>query len=287
MPISSSSVTCSTNFLTSPTVKRALRAIDSPAYTKARNKNPLLPEITSATPKAEIFKLLPLSLLALRVSKSDPHEGHGHAPSKPQKRVKGLWTVKIEQQQDINDDLHYVWLYEGPQWRTKLYAVGALTLIMAIVMFPLWPFKLRIGVWYLSMGFLGLIGLFFAMALFRLILFCVTVFTVPPGLWLYPNLFEDVGFFDSFRPVWGWQEVSPPFSLFFQLDVGAVRLIAIDEQDKKAKKAKKSKKGDSGKKDDAKSIETSASTNGTGVTNGQVSKRHAHAAPRVEEVEDE
>jgi len=57
------------------------------------------------------------------------------------------------------------------------------------------------------MGLLGLIGLFFVMAIFRLILFCATVFTVPPGLWLYPNLFEDVGFFDSFRPVWGWQEV--------------------------------------------------------------------------------
>ena len=195
--------------------------------------------------------------------------------------------MKIEQQQDINDDLHYVWLYEGPQWRTKLYAVGALILIMTIVMFPLWPFKLRIGVWYLSMGFLGLIGLFFAMAIFRLILFCVTVFTVPPGLWLYPNLFEDVGFFDSFRPVWGWQEVSPPFSLCFRFDEGAVRLIAIDGQDKKAKKAKKPKKGDSGKKADAKSIEASASTNAMGTTNGQVSKRHAHAAPRVEEVEDE
>lgn len=158
---------------------------------------------------------------------------------------------------------------------------------MTVVMFPLWPFKLRIGVWYLSMGFLGLIGLFFAMAIFRLILFCVTVFTVPPGLWLYPNLFEDVGFFDSFRPVWGWQEVSPPISLCFQLDKGAVRLIAIDGQDKKAKKAKKPKKRDSGKKADAKSIEASAPTNGTGTTNRQVSKRHAHAAPRVEEVEDE
>ncbi|KAG9737635.1 hypothetical protein KCU59_g9350, partial [Aureobasidium melanogenum] len=68
--------------------------------------------------------------------------------------------------------------------------------------------KLRIGVWYLSMGCLGLLGLFFAMAIFRLILFLVTMFTVPPGLWLYPNLFEDVGFFDSFRPVWGWQETA-------------------------------------------------------------------------------
>lgn len=54
---------------------------------------------------------------------------------------------------------------------------------------------------------MGLLGLFFAMSIFRLILFCVTVFVVPPGLWLYPNLFEDVGFFDSFKPLWGWQEV--------------------------------------------------------------------------------
>lgn len=124
------------------------------------------------------------------------------------KRVKGLWTVKVEQQQEARDEFHYVWLYEGAQWKTKLYAVGALALILAIVFFPVWPYKLRIGVWYLSMGCLGLLGLFFAMAIFRLILFLVTMFTVPPGLWLYPNLFEDVGFFDSFRPVWGWQETA-------------------------------------------------------------------------------
>ena len=189
-------------------VKRALRALQSPAYKTACSKNSLLPSVTDANTASETFKLLPLSLLALRVSKSDPHEGHNHGPSpKSQKRVKGLWTVKIEQQQDISDELHYVWLYEGPQWKTKLYAAGALVLIMAVVMFPLWPMKLRIGVWYLSMGMLGLIGLFFAMAIFRAILFAVTYFAVPPGLWLYPNLFEDVGFFDSFRPVWGWQEV--------------------------------------------------------------------------------
>ena len=158
-------------------------------------------------PAAEIFKLLPLSLLALRVSKIDPHEGHGHAPPKKTKQTKGLWTVKIEQQQDINPDLHYMFLYEGSQWKMKLYAVGALILVLGVVLFPLWPVQLRIGVWYLSMGMLGLIGLFFAMAIFRLILFIITMFAVPPGLWLYPNLFEDVGFFDSFRPLWGWQEV--------------------------------------------------------------------------------
>lgn len=150
-----------------------------------------------------------MSLLALRVSKIDPHEGHDHAPGAHKvKRTKGLWTVKIEQQQECRDELHFAWFYEGSQIKQKLYAAGALFLVFAIVMFPLWPMKLRLGVWYLSMGLLGLIGLFFVMAIFRLILFCVTVLAVPPGLWLYPNLFEDVGFFDSFRPVWGWQEVS-------------------------------------------------------------------------------
>lgn len=231
-------------------------------------------------PKTEIFKLLPLSLLALRVSKIDPHAGHDHAPSKPQKRVKGLWTVKIEQQQDITDDLHYVWLYEGPQWRMKLYAVGALILIMTVVMFPLWPVTLRIGVWYLSMGFLGLIGLFFAMAIFRLILFCVTVFTVPPGLWLYPNLFEDVGFFDSFRPVWGWQEVS---CILHLIGYRSLTQISSQEKKKKGKKSKKGEKGEGSKGADA-AIATATATNSG---SGEVSRRHAHAAPRVEEVEDE
>jgi translocation protein SEC62 len=193
-------------------VKRAIRAIQSPAYAAASAKKPtLLPPVTDRASAEEVFKLLPLSLLALRVSKIDPHEGHDHGPpAKPKKRTKGLWTVKIEQQQDIRDELHYIWLQDGPQWRTKLYAAGALLAIMTLVLFPLWPIQLRIGVWYLSMGMLGLIGLFFAMAIFRLILFCITVFAIPPGLWLYPNLFEDVGFFDSFRPLWGWQEVRRP-----------------------------------------------------------------------------
>jgi len=257
-----------------PLVKRALRALQSPAYTKAASKKKSgLPPVDSPATASEVFKLLPLSLLALRVSKVDPHAGHDHAPPAKQKRTKGLWHVKIEQQQDINDELHYVWLYEGPQWKQKLYAGGALAAILAAVMFPLWPVTLRIGVWYLSMGLLGLIGLFFAMAICRLILFCVTVFTVPPGLWLYPNLFEDVGFFDSFRPVWGWQEVCPkPFP----------HRIAITnwKQDKK-KKSKNVSKAGKGTKDQAE-----ATTSTPKTPNGSSSKQR-DLTPRVEEVEDD
>lgn len=191
-------------------VKRAFRALESPAYKEAQKKNPLLPEITDRNSLENTFKLLQLSFLALQVSKVDPCEdscnssgSHSHGKTK---RIKGLWTVEIEQHQECREDLHFVWLYEGPQLKQKLYATGAIACVFIIVMFPLWPIKLRLGVWYLSMGMLVLIGLFFLMAIFRLILFIITMFAVPPGLWLYPNLFEDVGFFDSFRPVWGWQQ---------------------------------------------------------------------------------
>ncbi|CAJ2513658.1 Uu.00g017770.m01.CDS01 [Anthostomella pinea] len=190
-------------------VKRALRALESPAYAKARSKNPALPEIKDRASLENAFKLLPMSMLALRVSKVDPHEGHDHAPKKG-KRVKGLWTVKIEQQQEAGDDMHYVWLYEGSQFMRKVYAGLALVVIFLLVLYPLWPLVLRQGVYYLSWGFLCLLGLFFLMAIFRVILFCITYFVASPGLWLYPNLWEDVSFMDSFRPVWAWHETAKP-----------------------------------------------------------------------------
>ncbi|TQV98780.1 hypothetical protein V2A60_007519 [Cordyceps javanica] len=188
-------------------VKRALRVLQSPAYEKARKKNPLLPEINDRASLENTFKLLPLSMLALRVSQIEPALGpNGKKP----KRVKGQWNVRIEQQQEAQEDLYYVWLWEGSQVKRQLYAALALVAIFAIVLYPLWPLKLRQGVYYLSWGMLGLLGLFFAMAIFRVILFCITYFAVPPGLWLYPNLWEDVSFMDSFRPVWAWHETEKP-----------------------------------------------------------------------------
>jgi len=85
-----------------------------------------------------------------------------------------------------------------------------LLIVLAGVMFPLWPVPLRLGVWYLSVGVLILLGLFFAMAIVRLILFVITWAVLKPGVWIFPNLFEDVGFVDSFIPLWGWHEPEAP-----------------------------------------------------------------------------
>lgn len=264
-------------------VKRAIRALESDAYTAARKKNPVLPEVKDRVTAENTFKLLPLSLLALRVSKFDPHEGHDHAKKK---RVKGLWTVKVEQQQEARDEYHYVWLYEGPQWKNKLYAAGALILILAVVFFPVWPYHLRLGVWYLSMAMLGVLGLFFAMSIFRLILFLITMFTNPPGLWLYPNLFEDVGFFDSFRPGWAWHE-----------DEKAAKKRTKAEREKKKSKreakangeAKKGSKKEKVESDPQISEPVTASTTGTESVpaDGDMELQQRNLSARVEEADDE
>ncbi|KAL2135745.1 hypothetical protein VTI74DRAFT_7115 [Chaetomium olivicolor] len=255
-------------------VKRALRAIESPAYAAARKKNPALPEITDRASLENCFKLLPLSMLALRVVKADPHEGHDHAPTKKPhgKRVKGQWTVRIEPQQEAGDDMYYVWLWEGSQVMRKVYAALALAAIFALVCYPLWPMKLRQGGYYLSWGFLCFMGLFFAMAIFRVILFCVTYFVVPPGLWLFPNLWEDVSVVDSFKPVWGWHEP------------------AADKKKKKKKSKKASGSANAGATFSATTGQPAPATATTTATDTQVStapQQRSYMAPRVEELEDD
>lgn len=83
-----------------------------------------------------------------------------------------------------------------------------MVVVFGAILFPLWPPVLRTLVWYASIALLGLIGAIAVIAVVRLILFVITMFAVPPGIWLFPNLFEDVGFFESFVPLWGWQKVS-------------------------------------------------------------------------------
>jgi translocation protein SEC62 len=69
-----------------------------------------------------------------------------------------------------------------------------IVILLAGVMFPLWPPIMRLGVWYLSIGMLGLIGLFFGIAIVRLIFYIITVVAASPGIWIFPQLFADVGF---------------------------------------------------------------------------------------------
>ncbi|KAK9449892.1 translocation protein Sec62-domain-containing protein [Limtongia smithiae] len=206
--------------------KRALRALQSPAYVKAqKKKGSLLPPITTEEEAIVAFRALPVSSLAIRVEKltrkslatkraaalaaGGPAGAAAAAKLPPESalsKTKGVPTLVFVREQVVaaDDELYYVWIWEQVQLRIYLYAgLGAAT-VFAIVLFPLWPPIMRLGVWYLSMGLLGLIGLFFVLAIVRLVLFCVTYFATPPGLWIFPNLFADVGFVDSFIPTYAW-----------------------------------------------------------------------------------
>lgn len=166
-----------------------------------KKPNSRLPEVSSKEQAVEALKLLALNQLAFQVNKLDTEV----AVALSQKPRAGVPCLQINHNQQFEDDMYICWFYEQPiGLSTYLYASSALIVIFAIVLFPLWPFVMRLGVWYVSMGFLGLIAAFFGIAIIRLVFFLATYVAISPGIWIFPNLFEDVGVIDSFIPYWAW-----------------------------------------------------------------------------------
>ncbi|KIO15418.1 hypothetical protein M407DRAFT_35008 [Tulasnella calospora MUT 4182] len=176
--------------------KSAIKALQSPAYAKLKNVPPVNPEDDSA--KQLLHSMLQYAFF-LRVNRGNPS---GSSSSSPKQ-------IQVVPMQEFASDYYYAWFYEGSQWRTYFGAVALVAVVLAGVMFPLWPMKLRIGAWYLSMGGFGLIGLFIALSIFRLIFYVITLVAASPGIWIFPKLFADVGFVESFIPGWDW-DLPPP-----------------------------------------------------------------------------
>ncbi|KAL7747640.1 Translocation protein S62 [Sorochytrium milnesiophthora] len=128
------------------------------------------------------------------------------------------YIVRVEKQQrskllaitplqsfDAQD--YYVMLYAPTNYKLLLGSVGLVATLLAGVMFPLWPEFARVGVWYLSIGAMGLLGVLVVLAIIRLVIFVPLLLAGKPG-WLFPNLWADVGIIESFKPVWEWQAPS-------------------------------------------------------------------------------
>jgi len=98
----------------------------------------------------------------------------------------------------------YVWIYSPTT--IKQYIMGALLVIgcIGVCLFPLWPAEVRTGVYYLSVALASLLGLLLSLAVFKYIIFA-GVWLLTMGkikFWLLPNLTEDVGFIESFIPLY-------------------------------------------------------------------------------------
>jgi len=170
--------------------KSAIKALLSPAYAKLKS----VPKVTTeAEAHALLHSLIPFTFF-LRVDRGG---SSGASSSSPK-------LITVNPMQLFKPEEYYAWFYEGSQWTTYAGGVLMVAIMLAGVMFPLWPPTLRLGVWYLSIACLGLVGLFFAIAIARLIFYIGSVVVASPGIWIFPKLFADVGFVESFTPLWEW-----------------------------------------------------------------------------------
>ncbi|CCL98210.1 uncharacterized protein FIBRA_00204 [Fibroporia radiculosa] len=170
--------------------KSAVKALLSPAYGKLKN----VPSVaTEADANSVLLSLLPFAFF-LRVERGAPSSSSASSPK----------MLSITPMQAFQPTDYFAWFYEGSQWTTYVGGVAMVAIMLAGVMFPLWPPIMRLGVWYISIGVLGLVGLFLAVAVIRLIFYIITIIVASPGIWIFPKLFADVGFVESFIPLWEW-----------------------------------------------------------------------------------
>lgn len=163
-------------------------------------------------------------------------------------RKKKCCKIKLEMhsEQTFVDNLDaYVWIYDP----IPLYywIIGALVVLatVGVCLFPLWPPTVRMGVQYISMAAAGFLILILALAVLRLIIFCL-IWLITLGtfhLWLLPNLTEDVGFFASFWPLYQYAYAK-------KKDANAVSAVVKKDKKQKKKKDKDSDDEDTDQKTD-------------------------------------
>lgn len=238
--------------------KRLTRAFLSEEYqTKQAQPNSNLPEITDGPGVQQAFIELIKNQMIIPVEKlhyADIKEVRGWKPNKTKPTLKRVGRAAME------DDVYYAWVWAKPNPYILLYSILAIAGVFTIILFPLWPNFMKRGVWYLSMGMLGLIALFFATAIVRLFIYVGSLGVSKKPFWLFPNLFADVGVIESFQPLYGWEEP------------------------KKKKKKSKTSTLESSEKVEAINIPSSEKATGASTTQSAPAKRRGVT---IEEVEDE
>lgn len=115
--------------------------------------------------------------------------------------------VKLNLDVKFKKDDDYIWVYEKTNHYNILISLVIIIISIALLMFQIWPDNLKKYMFYSAYPFTAFLGFMMFTGFIRLIFFGITFFTHPPGIWIFPNLFADVGFKDSFIPVWEYHGV--------------------------------------------------------------------------------
>ncbi|AMD20831.1 HDR089Wp [Eremothecium sinecaudum] len=185
--------------------KRFVRALKSPEYHKKSQEEPeLYPPVKTDDDAREVFVSLIKSQVVVPCKKLHSSECKENG-LKPDKDYPNLL---LSDKATLEPDEYYVWMYTPKTWLDYVTVIGVIVGILVFVCYPLWPSSMKRLVYYLSLGLLALIGLFFGIAVIRLFVYVLSLAMVSEkgGLWIFPNLFEDCGVLDSFKPLYGYGE---------------------------------------------------------------------------------
>lgn len=129
-------------------------------------------------------------------------------PSEEKEKKKRKIRLEMHLDQLFVDGLDaYVWIYDPIPVYYWFFGTLLVLGAIAICLFPLWPPSVRKGVYYLSIAAAGFLIFIIALAVVRLVVFCV-LWALTFGkhhFWLFPNLTEDVGFLASFWPIYQYE----------------------------------------------------------------------------------
>ncbi|XP_008432675.1 translocation protein SEC62 [Poecilia reticulata] len=141
-------------------------------------------------------------------------EKSDESPGTPKKKKEVKKKFKLEPHEDqlfLDGNEVYVWIYDPVHFKTFAMGLILVIAVIAATLFPLWPAEMRVGVYYLSVAAGCFVASILLLAVARCILFLI-IWLVTGGrhhFWFLPNLTADVGFIDSFRPLYTHEYKGP------------------------------------------------------------------------------
>ncbi|KAL6104008.1 sec62 [Pungitius sinensis] len=145
-----------------------------------------------------------LEAVETKKDKSDDSPG---TPKKKKKEVKKKFKLELHEEHEqlfLDGNEVFVWIYDPVHFKTFAMGLILVIAVIAATLFPLWPAEMRVGVYYLSVAAGCFVASILLLAVARCILFLI-IWVVTAGrhhFWFLPNLTADVGFIDSFRPLY-------------------------------------------------------------------------------------
>lgn len=127
------------------------------------------------------------------------------------KRPKWPKRLAMTSKQNFDRTSFYILVYERNKKLQYAMLIGLIVIVLICCMFPVWPLKLKLSLWFISVVLMTLIT---TIIVGRLVSFFFFWF-FGVDYWIFPNLFdEDCNVIESFYPLQSWAYRSDNWLLF-------------------------------------------------------------------------